>query len=160
MISDHASYLKIALFIGNEATLSDDRLHELAVTKGSRAERVTVGRDISLSQISNTCKAGASKSRNGPPDLYYKVVSPPLAALIGGTIAARLMSSCQYFPASTVQISAGSFPHTQDQRPHVKHGLICHSSFIGTRKQGRISRFLANECSVASRIDNFSQVEE
>jgi nucleolar protein 56 len=40
-----------------------------------------------------------------------------------------------------------------------KYGLIYHSSFIGragARNKGRISRFLANKCSIASRIDNFS----
>jgi nucleolar protein 56 len=40
-----------------------------------------------------------------------------------------------------------------------KYGLIYHSSFIGragARNKGRISRFLANKCSIASRIDSFS----
>ncbi len=42
-----------------------------------------------------------------------------------------------------------------------KYGLIFHSSFIGRAKQrnkGRISRYLANKCSIASRIDCFSDV--
>jgi nucleolar protein 56 len=41
-----------------------------------------------------------------------------------------------------------------------KYGLIYHSSFIGktgAKSKGRISRFLANKCSIASRIDNFSE---
>src|SRR5688572_23841724 len=41
-----------------------------------------------------------------------------------------------------------------------KYGLIYHSSFIGRagpKNKGRISRFLANKCSIASRIDNFSE---
>jgi len=40
-----------------------------------------------------------------------------------------------------------------------KYGLIYHSTFIGragTKNKGRISRFLANKCSIASRIDCFS----
>lgn len=40
-----------------------------------------------------------------------------------------------------------------------KYGLIFHSSFIGrasTKNKGRISRYLANKCSIASRIDCFS----
>lgn len=39
-----------------------------------------------------------------------------------------------------------------------KYGLIFHSSFIGRAKQrnkGRISRYLANKCSIASRLDAF-----
>merc|ERR1712228_1008319 len=40
-----------------------------------------------------------------------------------------------------------------------KYGLIFHSTFIGRAQQknkGRISRYLANKCSIASRIDCFS----
>merc|ERR1712157_526837 len=39
------------------------------------------------------------------------------------------------------------------------YGLIFHSTFIGRAQQknkGRISRYLANKCSLASRIDCFS----
>merc|ERR1711936_606767 len=41
-----------------------------------------------------------------------------------------------------------------------KYGLIFHSSFIGragAKNKGRISRYLANKCSIASRIDAFSE---
>lgn len=40
-----------------------------------------------------------------------------------------------------------------------KYGLIYHSSHIGkasTQNKGRISRYLANKCAIASRIDCFS----
>ena len=40
-----------------------------------------------------------------------------------------------------------------------KYGLIYHSSFIGragAKNKGRISRYLANKCSIASRIDCYS----
>ena len=40
-----------------------------------------------------------------------------------------------------------------------KYGLIFHSSFIGragVKNKGRISRYLANKCSIASRIDCFT----
>ena len=40
-----------------------------------------------------------------------------------------------------------------------KYGLIFHSTFIGragTKNKGRISRYLANKCSIASRIDSFT----
>lgn len=42
-----------------------------------------------------------------------------------------------------------------------KYGLLFHSSFIGrasAKNKGRISRFLANKCSIASRLDSFSEV--
>lgn len=41
-----------------------------------------------------------------------------------------------------------------------KYGLIYHSSFIGraqAKNKGRISRYLANKCSIASRIDCFAE---
>ena len=40
-----------------------------------------------------------------------------------------------------------------------KYGLIYHSTHIGkanTQNKGRISRYLANKCAIASRIDCFS----
>merc|ERR1711962_1294913 len=42
-----------------------------------------------------------------------------------------------------------------------KYGLIFHSTFIGragAKNKGRISRYLANKCSIASRVDNFSDI--
>jgi len=42
-----------------------------------------------------------------------------------------------------------------------KYGLIFHSSFIGragAKNKGRISRYLANKCAIAARIDSFSEV--
>ncbi|RVE40888.1 hypothetical protein evm_014462 [Chilo suppressalis] len=41
-----------------------------------------------------------------------------------------------------------------------KYGLLYHSTFIGRaglKNKGRISRYLANKCSIASRIDCFSE---
>lgn len=41
-----------------------------------------------------------------------------------------------------------------------KYGLIYHSTFIGragVKNKGRISRYLANKCSIASRIDCFNE---
>ena len=40
-----------------------------------------------------------------------------------------------------------------------KYGLIYHSTFIGradAKNKGRISRYLANKCSIATRIDSFA----
>ena len=51
--------------------------------------------------------------------------------------------------------------HSQALKTHgntPKYGLIFHSSFIvraGSKNKGRISRYLANKCSIASRIDCF-----
>merc|ERR1711862_529474 len=97
-------------------------------------------------------------------------VAPNLAALIGDTVGARLIShagsltNLAKYPASTVQILGAEkalFRALKTRGNTPKYGLIFHSSFIGragTRDKGRVSRFLANKCSIASRIDSFSDV--
>merc|ERR1712014_216519 len=66
------------------------------------------------------------------------------------------------YPASTVQILGAEkalFRALKTKGNTPKYGLIFHSTFIGRAQQknkGRISRYLANKCSIASRIDCFS----
>ncbi|KAG9616726.1 Nop-domain-containing protein, partial [Aureobasidium melanogenum] len=67
------------------------------------------------------------------------------------------------YPASTVQILGAEkalFRALKTKGNTPKFGIIYHSSFIGragAKNKGRISRFLANKTSIASRIDNFSE---
>merc|ERR1719291_1094436 len=96
------------------------------------------------------------------------VVAPNLAVLIGDTVGARLISHAGSLtnlakcPASTVQIIGAEkalFRALKTKGNTPKYGLIFHSSFIGragAKNKGRISRYLANKCSIASRIDAFS----
>merc|ERR1712192_297748 len=97
------------------------------------------------------------------------VVAPNLAVLIGDTVGARLISHAGSLtnlakcPASTVQILGAEkalFRALKTKENTPKYGLIFHSSFIGragAKNKGRISRYLANKCSIASRIDCFSE---
>src|ERR1700744_5853692 len=68
------------------------------------------------------------------------------------------------YPASTVQILGAEkalFRALKTKGNTPKYGLIFHSTFIGRagpKNKGRISRYLANKCSIASRIDSFSDV--
>jgi len=96
------------------------------------------------------------------------VVAPNLSALIGDTVAARLISKAGSLtnlakaPASTVQILGAEkalFRALKTKGNTPKYGLIYHSTFIGradAKNKGRISRYLANKCSLATRIDSFS----
>jgi len=96
-------------------------------------------------------------------------VAPNLAALIGEMVGARLIShagsltNLAKYPASTVQILGAEkalFRALKTKGNTPKYGLIFHSSFIGkagAKNKGRISRYLANKCSIASRIDCFSE---
>ena len=96
------------------------------------------------------------------------IVAPNLSALIGDTVAARLISKAGSLtnlakaPASTVQILGAEkalFRALKTKGNTPKYGLIYHSSFIGradAKNKGRISRYLANKCSIATRIDSFA----
>jgi hypothetical protein len=87
---------------------------------------------------------------------------------IGEMVGARLISHAGSLtnlakaPASTVQILGAEkalFRALKTKGNTPKYGLIFHSSFIGraaAKNKGRISRYLANKCSIAARIDSFS----
>jgi nucleolar protein 56 len=95
-------------------------------------------------------------------------VAPSLTALLGERIGARLIShagsltNLSKYPASTVQILGAEkalFRALKTKGNTPKYGLLYHSTFIGRagpKHKGRISRFLANKCSIASRIDCYS----
>mmetsp|Transcript_1088 Transcript_1088/g.1097 ORF Transcript_1088/g.1097 Transcript_1088/m.1097 type:complete len:212 (+) Transcript_1088:19-654(+) len=95
------------------------------------------------------------------------VVAPNLSTLIGEVVAARLiqkagsLTSLAKCPASTVQILGAEkalFRALKTKGNTPKYGIIYHSSFIGrasAKNKGRISRYLANKCSIASRVDSF-----
>jgi RNA processing factor Prp31 len=97
------------------------------------------------------------------------MVAPNLTSLLGETVAARLIShagsltNLAKFPASTVQILGAEkalFRALKTRGKTPKYGLLFHSTFIGragSTNKGRISRFLANKCSIASRIDCFTE---
>jgi len=96
-------------------------------------------------------------------------VAPNLTSLLGETVAARLIShagsltNLAKFPASTVQILGAEkalFRALKTRGKTPKYGLLFHSTFIGragSANKGRISRFLANKCTIASRIDCFTE---
>ncbi|KAH7549740.1 hypothetical protein JRO89_XS13G0074900 [Xanthoceras sorbifolium] len=104
-------------------------------------------------------------------------IAPNLASLIGEVVGARLISHAGSLtnlakcPSSTLQILGAEKAlfslnsesvcnwalKTRGNTP--KYGLIFHSSFIGrasARNKGRMARYLANKCSIASRIDCFA----
>ncbi|XP_054719523.1 nucleolar protein 56-like [Uloborus diversus] len=97
-------------------------------------------------------------------------VAPNLATLIGDMVGARLIAQAgslinlAKFPASTVQILGAEkalFRALKTRGNTPKYGLIYHSTFIGRAgktNKGRISRYLASKCSIASRIDCFRDV--
>lgn len=96
-----------------------------------------------------------------------EVVSPNLTTLIGQSVAAKLiahsgsLSTLSKYPASTIQILGAEkalFRALKQKTKTPKYGLLYNTSFIGRaigKNKGKISRYLANKCAMAARLDNF-----
>ncbi|KAF1946563.1 Nop domain-containing protein [Clathrospora elynae] len=186
IVSSNDQYAKVVMAIGNKSRLTDDDLHDLAAVVDDdegvaqaiiKAARTSMGRDLSeadMEIVMAFAKRTASLAAYRKQLANYlssrmNQVAPNLAALIGDVVGARLISKAgsltnlSKYPASTVQILGAEkalFRALKTKGNTPKYGLIYHSSFIGRtgqKSKGRISRFLANKCSIASRIDNFSE---
>merc|ERR1711881_810667 len=140
------------------------------------ASKTSMGMDISqvdlmnIDMFANRVVALAEYRKELSKYLTDKMgnVAPNLAALIGDVVGARLIShagsltNLAKYPASTVQILGAEkalFRALKKRGNTPKYGLIFHSTFIGRAAQknkGRISRYLANKASIASRLDCFS----
>lgn len=186
VITDSYLYCRIALLVKDKSTLTDERIPELVEVLSDEAKakevvdaaKSSMGQDISPIDLINI--ETFAKRVIGLAEFRHKLhtylldkmhqVAPNLSALIGEVVGARLIShagsltNLAKYPASTVQILGAEkalFRALKTKGNTPKYGLIFHSSFIGRAKQrnkGRISRYLANKCSIASRIDCFSDV--
>jgi len=73
------------------------------------------------------------------------------------------LTNLSKYPASTIQILGAEkalFRALKTKGKTPKYGLIFNSTFIGragTKNKGKISRYLANKCAIASRVDCFSE---
>uniref|UniRef100_A0A671QIU6 Nucleolar protein 56 n=1 Tax=Sinocyclocheilus anshuiensis TaxID=1608454 RepID=A0A671QIU6_9TELE len=186
IVNDNSMYCKLAKLIGNRKELTEEMLQaieEITMDSGKAqaildASRSSMGMDISPIDLINiesfSCRVvSLTTYRQGLQEyLRSKMgqVAPNLAALIGEVVGARLIShagsltNLAKYPASTVQILGAEkalFRALKTRGNTPKYGLIFHSTFIGraaAKNKGRISRYLANKCTIASRIDCFSEV--
>ncbi|NXN69325.1 NOP56 protein, partial [Himantopus himantopus] len=186
IVSENYTYCRLAKFIGNRKELSEESLEGLEeiVMDSAKAQaileasRSSMGMDISPLDLINIESFSSrvislSEYRKGLQEyLRSKMsqVAPSLSALIGEVVGARLIShagsltNLAKYPASTVQILGAEkalFRALKTRGNTPKYGLIFHSTFIGraaAKNKGRISRYLANKCTIASRIDCFSEV--
>jgi nucleolar protein 56 len=97
-------------------------------------------------------------------------VMPNTSALIGGLVAARLLSQAggllelSRLPASAIQVIGARtalFAHIKTKSPSPKHGVIfqhrrVHNAPKGVR--GKVARVLAGKLAIASRLDYFRGV--
>ncbi|CAI5738717.1 unnamed protein product [Hyaloperonospora brassicae] len=183
IVNDNYVYARCASFIKNRNTLSEDSLEELAriVLDEDKAQQIlhaarsSMGMDMSEIDMINVDNFTtrliklAEYRRQLHEYLVSKMasVAPNLASLIGESVGARLISHAGSLtnlakcPASTVQILGAEkalFRALKTRGNTPKYGLLFHSTFIGraaSKNKGRISRYLANKCAIASRIDSF-----
>ncbi|KAJ8471987.1 hypothetical protein OPV22_026330 [Ensete ventricosum] len=186
IINDNYLYAKIAKSVENKSDLSEDHIPELADIVGDEdkakeiveAAKASMGQDLSPIDLINVQQFAqrvinlSEYRKNLYEYLVTKMndIAPNLASLIGEVVGARLishagsLSNLAKCPASTLQILGAEkalFRALKTRGNTPKYGLIFHSSFIGrasTKNKGRIARYLANKCSIASRIDCFSEV--
>lgn len=185
IVNDNYQYARLTLLIKDKSTLGDDKLEELkevvvdedVAKQIIEAAKISMGQDISPIDMINietfarrVISLAEYRQKLGTylADKMH-IVAPNLGALIGDLVGARLIShagsltNLAKYPASTVQILGAEkalFRALKTKGNTPKYGLIFHSSFIGRAKQrnkGRISRYLANKCSIASRIDCFME---
>ncbi|XP_032806593.2 nucleolar protein 56 isoform X2 [Petromyzon marinus] len=186
IVPDNYTYCRLTKLISNRKGLSEENLEALEeLTMDSAkaqaildASRSSMGMDISpidLINIESFCTRVISLAeyRKGLQEYLrskMSLVAPNLGTLIGEVVGARLISQAgsltnlAKYPASTVQILGAEkalFRALKTRGNTPKYGLIFHSTFIGraaAKNKGRISRYLANKCSIASRLDCFSEI--
>ncbi|CAN2388297.1 Nucleolar protein 56, partial [Pristimantis euphronides] len=186
IVPENYSYCRAAKFIGNRKELTEEKLEALEeiVMDSAKAQAVleaarsSMGMDISpidlinIESFSSRVISLSEYRKSLQEYLRSKMnqVAPSLSALIGEVVGARLIShagsltNLAKYPASTVQILGAEkalFRALKTRGNTPKYGLIFHSTFIGraaAKNKGRISRYLANKCTIASRIDCFSEI--
>ncbi|CAI9113095.1 OLC1v1013633C1 [Oldenlandia corymbosa var. corymbosa] len=183
VINDNYLYAKVAKFIEDKSQLSEEQIPELTDIVGDEdkakeiveAAKASMGQDLSPIDLINVKQFAqrvidlAEYRKTLYDYLVAKMndIAPNLAALIGEVVGARLISHAGSLtnlakcPSSTLQILGAEkalFRALKTRGNTPKYGLIFHSSFIGrasARNKGRMARYLANKCSIASRIDCF-----
>ncbi|KAM0480912.1 hypothetical protein ACHAPX_003800 [Trichoderma viride] len=183
--SDNYTYAQLVGVIGNRKLLSDEKLHDIAAVLGEDGEKaqaiidaakVSMGYDLTpndfeiIDQLSQLVLKQADNRRSTSNYLDEKLnqVAPNLKALLGSSVAARLIShagsltNLAKLPSSTLQILGAEkalFRALKTKGNTPKFGLLFHAGAIAKaskQNKGRMSRCVANKASMASRIDVFS----
>ncbi|CAJ1943658.1 unnamed protein product [Sphenostylis stenocarpa] len=185
IVNDNYLYAKVSKYIEDKAKLTEEKIPGLTDIVGDEdkakeiveAAKASMGQDLSPVDLINVQQFAQrvmdlSEYRKNLYDyLVAKMndIAPNLASLIGEVVGARLISHAGSLtnlakcPSSTLQILGAEkalFRALKTRGNTPKYGLIFHSSFIGrasAKNKGRMARYLANKCSIASRIDCFSE---
>ncbi|KAK1564939.1 hypothetical protein Q3G72_015186 [Acer saccharum] len=184
IVNDNYLYARLVKLVEDKSKLVDDSLSALTDILGDEdkakevieAGKASMGQDLSAVDLINVqmfAQRVMDLSEYRKKLYEYLVtkmndIAPNLASLIGEVVGARLISHAGSLtnlakcPSSTLQILGAEkalFRALKTKGNTPKYGLIFHSSFIGrasARNKGRMARYLANKCSIASRIDCFA----
>ncbi|KAJ1273687.1 hypothetical protein BS78_05G004300 [Paspalum vaginatum] len=149
IVNDNYIYARLAKFIVNKSELVELYITPLADIVGNKdkakeivkAAKVSNGQDLSqldlitIQQLAQRVVYLSEYRENLYEYLVTKMndIAPNLTSLIGEVVGARLISHA---------------------------GLAKYMAFVGrasTKNKGRMARYLANKCSIASRIDCYSE---
>lgn len=186
IVNDNHIYAKLVnLLAGKRENINDELKDELTtITMDEEksqqiidAAKISMGMDMSETDSNQVQKwservVDLINFRESLSD-YLKermnAVAPNLQALIGEIVGAKLiahaggLTNLSKYPASTIQILGAEkalFRALKTKGKTPKYGLIFNSTFIGRaglKNKGKISRYLANKCAIASRVDCFSE---
>ena len=186
IVNDNTIYAKLVFLLGaNREKVTDELKDEIqAITLDEeKAQQIIEAAKISMGMDMNeTDQLQVNKWAERVVELidfraslsdYLKdrmnAVAPNLQALIGEIVGSKLiahaggLTNLSKYPASTIQILGAEkalFRALKTTRKTPKDGLIFNSTFIGRaglKNKGKISRYLANKCAIASRVDCFSE---
>ena len=185
IITDNGIFCKVVRHIEKRENVTEDIKDELTniVLDDEKAQQIIEAAKISMGQEMSEADVMQVKkfSERVVEQIEFReklseylrqrmnAVAPNLTALIGEMVGSKLIShsgslvNLAKYPASTIQILGAEkalFRALKTKGKTPKYGLIFNSSFIGRagqKNKGRISRYLANKCAIAARIDSFSE---
>jgi nucleolar protein 56 len=183
-VKDGYLFALVVKLIGNRKSLNKKKTEELKILiinefvseEIINSSRISIGSNISTSDVSVIERLASliinlSEFRNYINfSLCKKVatITPNLNQIIGENLVAKLISKAgslknlTRFPASTIQILGSEkalFKALKNKIKTPKYGILFHSNFLQSVEKGfqaKFSRYLANKCTLAIRIDYFS----
>jgi nucleolar protein 56 len=188
IVTDNSIFCKVVHYIEKRDNVTDDIKEKLAeiVLDEEKAQqiidaaKISMGQDLSEADVVQVKKFAVRVVEQ--IDFRDKLqeylrqrmnaVAPNLTALIGEMVGSKLIShsgsliNLAKYPASTIQILGAEkalFRALKTRGKTPKYGLIFNSTFIGRagqKNKGRISRYLANKCAIAARIDSFTEKQQ
>ena len=183
IITDNETYTKLVALIGNKANINSIDLEDITALTGDEnlskkiIERTQSSVGNTLGEVDEASLVDFAeyvirhfeykRELQGYLKDQMQTVAPNLTAILGESVGAKLLtqsgglSKLAKLPSSTIQILGAEkalFRAIRKKGQTPKYGLLFNSSYIQKSKasaKGKISRMLANKCSMACRLDFF-----